>query len=126
MRSIVFAFLGLLLFASCVPTTPVKNSTGNYYRVHKEEFIKTLGDSSGILLDVRTPEEFASGHIEGAININLFDSNFAAQVEGLDLKKPIFVYCKSGGRSGKSAQVLLKKGARKVYDLIGGYSRYNP
>lgn len=72
------------------------------------------------IVDVRTPEEFQSGHIAGAQNINLYDKDFAEQLKKLDKKVPVMVYCKVGGRSGKAAKMLQEMGFTSVYDLEGG------
>lgn len=73
-----------------------------------------------LLIDVRTPEEYAAGHIENAINIDYSSGNFKDQVSELDKNQDIYVYCKVGGRSGRSAQILEEMGFEKVYDLKGG------
>ena len=80
-----------------------------------------------ILLDVRTPQEFAQGHIKGAINVDVRDSDFIKNAEkALKIKKgrvlpTVAVYCRSGVRSLKAAELLLKKEcAKKVYNLEPG------
>jgi rhodanese-related sulfurtransferase len=78
-----------------------------------------------ILVDVRTPEEYEQGHLEGAINIDWFAPDFTQQVEALGQKKGIYVYCKKGGRSAKAATLLDSLGYR-VTDLLGGYDEYDP
>lgn len=72
------------------------------------------------LVDVRTPEEFEKGHIEGAINIDWNNPDFAEQIAMLDTGKPVFVYCLSGGRSGKAVEKLEKAGFEQIYELPGG------
>ncbi|MBX7226000.1 MAG: rhodanese-like domain-containing protein [Chitinophagales bacterium] len=72
------------------------------------------------LIDVRTPEEFASGHLQNAVNINFYSSDFKEQLEKLDKTKPVMVYCKSGGRSGKAAIILKELGFTIVYNLADG------
>ena len=72
------------------------------------------------LVDVRTPEEYAAGHIDGALLIDYYDTDFAAQIGKLDKSKPVAVYCAAGGRSGSAAEQLIKMGYKKVYDLAGG------
>ncbi|MBU2997152.1 rhodanese-like domain-containing protein [Cellulophaga baltica] len=73
------------------------------------------------LLDVRTPEEFEEGHLPNALNINLFDENFVAQVNSRVSKdKKVFVYCKSGRRSAKASKKIDSLGF-SVVDLLGGY-----
>ena len=72
------------------------------------------------LIDVRTPQEIALGQIEGAKNI-VWDSNFAAKLSSLDKAEPVVLYCRSGNRSAKAANVLLLQGFQKIYNLKGGY-----
>ena len=82
-----------------------------------EEFIK---DSEVQLLDVRTPEEYADGHIPSSLNINVKDENFASHIDDLLTKdKKVAVYCRSGKRSRAAAEILVKKGF-KVYNLDKG------
>lgn len=77
-----------------------------------------------VLLDVRTPEEYAQGHIDNSLNVNWFDSDFAKQVEGIDKDETIYVYCKVGGRSAKAQQKLKSLGYNNVVNLEGGYDAY--
>jgi rhodanese-related sulfurtransferase len=75
------------------------------------------------ILDVRTPEEFASGHLENAVNINWYDANFVDQLKEIPRENTLYVYCKKGGRSAKAAAMLDSLGY-KVIDLQGGYDAY--
>ena len=81
-------------------------------------------DSNVQLIDVRTPEEYAGGFIKNAKNINFYDDNFLSEMSSLDKNKPVYVYCKSGGRSGKAATQLKESGFTKVYDLEGGITSW--
>ena len=76
------------------------------------------------LLDVRTPEEWANGTIEGAILVNFFDQNFVSEIESLDPSKAVFVYCKAGGRSKKAMEKMATLGFKEIYNLKGGYTAY--
>ncbi len=76
------------------------------------------------LVDVRTPEEYAEGHIKHAKNINVFDDNFIALMSELDKEKPVYVYCRKGGRSAKASAKLQEAGFTKIYDLDGGFSEW--
>jgi len=89
-----------------------------------EEFKSLLTEKNGLLLDVRTPEEFMAGHIEGAENIDYYGDGFDEAINQLDKNQPVFVYCKSGGRSGKTKKILTDKGFAEVYNLIGGYGNW--
>ncbi len=93
--------------------------------VNQEQF-KTYIAEGYTLIDVRTPEEYAQGHIEGAQNHNFFDADFTHQFHAFDKEKPLLLYCRSGNRSGKAARLLDSIGFQKLYDLQGGYSAWNP
>lgn len=73
-----------------------------------------------LLIDVRTPGEFASGHIENSINIDYKADNFKELIGELDPNQEIYVYCKVGGRSGRSAKIMRDMGFKNIYDLKGG------
>ena len=77
------------------------------------------------LLDVRTPEEYSSGHIGDAKNVNWNGNNFAADASKYDKSKPIFVYCKVGGRSAQAADKLAELGFKEIYNLDGGIMKWN-
>jgi len=72
-------------------------------------------------IDIRTPEEFAKGHIKGARLINFFGEDFEKELAKLDPKKAYVMHCKSGGRSAKSLPIWNKLGFTKVYHLKSGF-----
>ncbi|MDJ0663894.1 MAG: rhodanese-like domain-containing protein [Acidimicrobiia bacterium] len=73
-----------------------------------------------VILDIRTPEEFAAGHIAGAINIDYYASDFEARLGELDLDVPYVMYCNSGNRSGNTLPLMDSIGFTEVYELDGG------
>jgi rhodanese-related sulfurtransferase len=73
-----------------------------------------------VILDVRTKDEFKSGHIAGAENLNVMDSSFSKKLAVLDKNKSYYVYCRSGGRSGKACSLMTEQGFNKVYNLDRG------
>ena len=73
-----------------------------------------------VILDIRTPEEFAAGHIAGAINIDYYANDFEAQLGELDLQVPYVMYCNSGNRSSNALPVMDSLGFSEVYELDGG------
>lgn len=83
-----------------------------------------------VILDIRTPEEFAAGHIAGAINIDYYASDFEARLGELDLDVPYVMYCNSGNRSGNALPLMDSIGFAEVYELDGGiqawFSAGNP
>ena len=76
------------------------------------------------LIDVRTPGEFAEGHIENAKNIDFYSASFDLQIDALDKSIPVILYCKSGGRSAKCVSKLKLKGFKVIYDLQGGINHW--
>lgn len=81
-------------------------------------------DTKETILDVRSPEEFQGGYIEGAINNNWNASDFKDKCKTLDKVNPVYVYCLSGSRSHKAAEYLRKNGYAKVYELDGGLLKW--
>ncbi len=81
------------------------------------------GDS--VILDVRTPEEFAAGHLPGAININVESSDFADRVTGLDESTETLVYCRTGNRSGVATDEMADLGFTTMSDLQGGIEAWS-
>ena len=79
------------------------------------------------LIDVRTPEEYAAGHLFGAMNIPLseFQTNLAAWLPRLPREVPLIVYCKGGARSLQAATILVEAGLTNVLDLTGGITAWN-
>ena len=92
-------------------------------RVDNAKFTSLLeANKDAQIIDVRTPEEFAGGTINDAVNINFFDKDFKEQLSKLDKSKPVFMFCKSGGRSGKAIKTFKELGFETVYELGTGYS----
>ncbi|SFR54306.1 Rhodanese-related sulfurtransferase [Robiginitalea myxolifaciens] len=77
-----------------------------------------------VLLDVRTPKEYAAGHLEGAVNMDIFSDDFTTQLQELDKDATVYVYCKKGGRSARAAALMDSLGYSHVIDLTGGYDAY--
>lgn len=110
--SILFILLGL---NGCMNA-----QNKSYVDMDVVRFAKYLSNDSVQLVDVRTPEEFEEGHIAGARNINVFDSDFVDEAEkALDKSRPVAVYCRSGKRSADAARELTENGFN-VTNLEGG------
>ena len=90
--------------------------------LNKTEFAKAIQGDNAILLDLRTPEEYVEGFIEGAQNVDYFNqTDFIRNISALDKSQAVFLYCRSGNRSMKAARQLVSLGFEKIYDLAGGY-----
>jgi len=78
------------------------------------------------LIDVRTPMEFSQGNINGSVNVDFNnEEEFLNYFNELDKTEPVFLYCRSGNRSKKSADKLINLGFSKIYDLEGGFIEWN-
>ncbi|MGM9814860.1 MAG: rhodanese-like domain-containing protein [Candidatus Aphodosoma sp.] len=122
MKKYLVLLFGVMFFFGCKAQNSVKVLTA-------EEFAAAVkADKKAVVLDVRRPDEFAAGHIEGAVLLNFLDTvSFNAGVEKLDKSKTYYIYCRSGRRSNNAAVILQKKGFT-VFDLGGGFlswQRYN-
>ncbi len=117
-------FISLLLlsflFISCHGQT--SNSVNT---IDAKLFAEKLKTNENLqLLDVRTPEEYSVEHIGDAKNVNWNGDDFVAKVNSYDKSKPIFVYCKVGGRSAQAANKLAELGFKEIYNLDGGIMKW--
>ncbi len=92
----------------------------NGAEVSVEQFEANMTADGTTIVDVRTPEEFAAGHIDGAINIELGSPGFGDLLEQMDADATYAVYCQSDNRSGQAVQRMLSEGFTSVYHLDGG------
>ena len=118
MKKVFFIFIIMYSFSSCA------QETKQHQLISQQEFAKILTKEIQ-LLDVRTPQEYKQGYIEGAILINFFDSDFVTKVSSrFDKNKPLYIYCAVGGRSNKAAKKLIADGFDSIYDLKGGFIKW--
>ncbi len=76
---------------------------------------------NGVLIDVRTLEEYAEGHLPNAINIDVQDDSFAVKMEKLRKNRKVYLYCKTGKRSARAAAIADTLGFKNIYNLDGGF-----
>ena len=111
--------LGLLVLAPFVSCAQPASGSGHEV-LSPAEFKSRLATAPGTLVDVRTPEEWKDGVIEGALLIDFHSADFASTIKNVDASKPVYLYCAAGGRSYKAAQLLGKEGYTHVVELDGG------
>ena len=93
--------------------------------VSNDTFLALMADKpEALLLDVRTPEEWNDGHLEGASHADYWgdEQAFQAAMDAIPRDRPVLVYCAGGGRSGLTAKELIKAGHHEVYNLENGIS----
>ena len=113
-------FAGLLLFGAAACGDDAASGTGAVKVAPADgaALIESMGDDLTVV-DVRTAEEFASGHLEGATNIDIEGGQFSALIADLPRDAAYMVYCHSGRRSAIAAQAMIDAGFTQVYDLGG-------
>lgn len=111
---LVFLFLSII---SCKSQTDSKTTVIDLSTLKTEAIGKDVQ-----LIDVRTPAEYKAGHIDDAINIDVLEmKTFVQEAEKLDKTKPIYLYCKIGGRSKQASKKLEELGFTTIYDFSSGY-----
>ena len=125
MKNIYIAFVpAFLLFLFSCGAKNTENHISDGGRLDASTFqTKIETEKKYILVDVRSPEEFASNHIKGAVNININSSEFEEKIKLIDKSNTILVYCKSGGRSSKAYNTMQNFGYN-VYELRGGLLKW--
>lgn len=118
-------FLPFLLLMACSGNGQQATEAGG--DVDVSQFEELIHSGEGTLLDVRTPGEYAEGAIAGAKNVDVTAPGFLQKVEALKLKKeePVYLYCRSGGRSTRAMNILQEQGFTKVYNLEGGFTAWS-
>lgn len=112
---IFFLFQTSFLFAQSVDSATV---------VPAATFEKMLNKKKNILVDVRTPDEMAEGHIAKASNLDFLNENFPEKIESLNKNKTYLLYCRSGKRTAKAGAMMKAAGFKKVYMLDGGITSW--
>ncbi len=111
----VMIFFGVSAWAQ---NTTIKN-------LNSPDFNKSIQNTKGTLLDVRTPNEFANSHIAHAGQLNYYAFDFEQKLLLLPKDQPVYLYCNTGYRSKRAAEILVKNGYTQVYHLEKGIMDWN-
>lgn len=112
------AIVLLFLSAACNTRTP---ADGTFERLPAATFAEKMAEGPGIVLDVRTADEFKDGHIEGAVQYDYYETaSFETALKNMDKDATYYLYCRSGGRSGTVFNTMQQMGFSSVYELEGG------
>ncbi len=124
MKKVLF-LLFACMFISCQQKQAAEVTQEPIIEVLTEDvFAEHIKDENVQLIDVRTKKEFEEGHIKGANHHHVYDKDFKERLGYLDKEKPVYLYCKSGGRSEEAALELKEMGFKKIYDLKRGISAW--
>jgi len=132
----ILTFISLIVTTSLILINCEKNiekkkeveSEQKYFNISPDSAYQMLTNpklsDSIIVLDVRTKREYSEGYIDSAININYYSDNFKKDVSGLDKNKIYILYCKSGGRSALSCEIMSELGFNRLYNIEGGFEAW--
>ena len=118
MKKLIPILLSVLMFTGCAGTSNNQNNT--YRQISMDEAVAMMAEETGyIILDVRRADEFAAGHIPGAINVANENIGTNEIPELPDKNQLIMVYCRSGRRSKEAAEKLVKLGYTNIVEFGG-------
>ena len=101
------------------------NEEGKIEMITPEKVVEAVNTEKNLqLIDVRSNTEYAVSHLKDTQNICVTNNDFKEKVATLDKDKPVYVYCKKGGRSAQAALILKEMGFKEVYDLQGGLENW--
>lgn len=90
-------------------------------RISAEQFQEKVDETPGVIIDVRTQEEYNQGHLAKVDDhLDLLNGDFEASLDSLNKEKTYYLYCRTGNRSGQAADLMKEKGFNNVYN-IGGF-----
>jgi len=84
------------------------------------ELVEVVGQQQAVVIDVRTPQEYAEGHVPGALNIDIASATFDEEIAALPTDETYVVYCRSGNRSAQAATIMAEAGFADVYNVDAG------
>ena len=117
-KSLFILMLSILGFIGCTAQNGSSIDSKEAYRLIK-------ADANIAILDVRTAKEFADGHVAGAVNIDVNQTDFAQKIDELDRSKTYIVYCRLGIRSRKAVGIMSAKGFKNLYNVSDGFLGWN-
>lgn len=134
-----FLFMGgTLVFSGCAQNAPTQDAgnttaqsagapvaSASVQDINAATFIEKMKEPNTVILDVRTPEEYSSGHIPNAVLIDFTAPDFNTKIQDLDKSKTYLVYCAAGARSKAAGREMVKNNFQSVYNMLGGFMNYN-
>ncbi len=119
---------GIVLTGGCaiseIETPSQPASTQIIENITPQEAFSLIQDNQNnpdfVIIDVRTPEEFAEEYIENAINLDYYSETFSDELNQMDKNKNYLIYCRSGGRSGNALDIMAELNFMEVYNILDG------
>ena len=125
MRNLILSVVTVFSLVACGQTAEKSSASQEATEVVKatvsiNDAEAKMKEANVLIIDVRTPDEFKQGHIEGAQNINVLDATFKEKVAQLNKDQAVVVYCRSGSRSAKAQGIMANMGFIETYNMQGG------
>jgi len=115
--------IGATLTGGCL-----RDETATIEDITPQEAFALIQDNQNnpdfVIIDVRTPAEFAGEHIENATNINFYSETFQDMLNNLDKNRTYLVYCAVGGRSGNALDIMAELNFKEAYNILGGINQW--
>lgn len=122
---IAFCFLLLLpLAANALLADDKPTDKPAIQKIDVDQFDQKRQEKDTVVLDVRTPKEYAEGHVPGAMNIDIHDPKFDQRIESLDKSKTYLVHCAKGVRSAAATKKMAGMGFLNLFDFHGGFTAW--
>ena len=125
---VALALLVSLVIGATLTGGCVRDETATIEDITPQEAFTLIQDNQGnpdfVIIDVRTPAEFAGEHIENATNINFYSETFRDTLNTLDKDKTYLIYCQIGGRSGSALDIMAELNFKEVYNILGGINQW--
>ncbi len=121
MKKLIFLFSFVILIIGGFIVNPFSSSDPKDVDITAEEFKQKLEQDRGVIVDVRTKDEFNQGHLADTdFQYDFLNGEFHEQLEEMDKETTYYLYCRTGNRSGKAARMMQEKGFKSVYN-VGGF-----
>jgi len=125
---VALALLVSLVIGATLTGGCVRDETATIEDITPQEAFTLIQDNQGnpdfVIIDVRTPAEFAGEHIENATNINFYSETFRDTLNSLDKNKTYLIYCQIGGRSGSALDIMAELNFKEAYNISGGINQW--
>ena len=118
---LVLTFIAIVASAPFLRAEDEPSKKASVQKIDVDQFDQKRQEKDAVVLDVRTPKEYAEGHVPGAVNLDVHDPKFDQKVADLDKAKTYLVHCASGVRSGAATKKMAGMGFTNLFDFHGGF-----
>lgn len=126
LKQLILVLVSLFLLSACNAQEKRREANENSAKFVNvtEAYALLHADTSIVVLDVRTPQEYNAGHIPNALNKNVIDANFVKNIQPLDKSKTYLLHCRTQNRSRKALAFMQQQGFKHLYLMTGGFKAW--